>query len=239
MKKILFYLIVLLATSAAAQTKPTPGLLTPHSAEYKVRMSGLSGRLNTTLLPTPEGFEARHIVRPSGIARIFSSGTIDETASFVANPTGVSPLRYRSNDELTRDKTRADIRFDWAAGLAVGTLNEQPFEREIDGLAHDRVSIQYELMRDLLSGAASAEYQLFETDEMKQLEVEIVGEREVSVGAGRFDVVGIRHRSTGSSRTTTLWCAAELDYLPVIIEQHKDGKRRMRATLETYAPQSL
>jgi hypothetical protein len=33
-----------------------------------------------------------------------------------------------------------------------------------------------------------------------------------------------------------MWCVAELDYLPVIIEQHRKGKLRMRAVLSNYAP---
>ncbi|MCH8137152.1 MAG: hypothetical protein IIB77_14350 [Proteobacteria bacterium] len=46
----------------------------------------------------------------------------------------------------------------------------------------------------------------------------------------------MQHQAEGSSRTTTLWCVEELDYLPVIIEQHRKGKLRMRATLIRYTP---
>ena len=54
--------------------------------------------------------------------------------------------------------------------------------------------------------------------------------------AGEFDVIGIRHQAEGSKRATTLWCAAELGYLPVVIEQHRKGKLRVRATLTDYTP---
>jgi len=33
---------------------------------------------------------------------------------------------------------------------------------------------------------------------------------------------------------TTLWCVEELGYVPVLIEQHRKGKLRMRAELQTY-----
>ena len=53
---------------------------------------------------------------------------------------------------------------------------------------------------------------------------------------GIHELVGIEHQKEGSSRTTTLWCAPELDYLPVIIEQHRLGKLKFRATLTSYTP---
>jgi hypothetical protein len=38
-----------------------------------------------------------------------------------------------------------------------------------------------------------------------------------------------------STRVSTLWFAEELGYLPVLIEQHRKGKRRVRAVLTHYA----
>jgi len=40
----------------------------------------------------------------------------------------------------------------------------------------------------------------------------------------------------GSKRITTMWCVEALDYLPVIIEQHRKGKLKMRAVLSSYSP---
>ena len=62
-----------------------------------------------------------------------------------------------------------------------------------------------------------------------------IGRREVKVPHGTYNAVGIQHRKEGSDRITTLWCAEELDYLPVLIEQHRDGKRALRAELRKYA----
>jgi hypothetical protein len=77
---------------------------------------------------------------------------------------------------------------------------------------------------------------MFEIDRLRPVNVKIVGEKSVDVPAGEFDVVGIQHQAEGSKRVTTLWCAKELDYLPVIIEQHRKGKLRVRATLMEYEP---
>ena len=105
----------------------------------------------------------------------------------------------------------------------------------LDGIVHDRVAIQYQLMHDLLNGGPDERYVLFDIDEFKTLIVRNVGERKVSTPAGDFRSVGIQHQAENSSRITTLWCVEELGYLPVLIEQHRKGKLRMRAELRTYA----
>ena len=211
--------------------------LTPHSARYKVKISVLGGELNTTLAATPTGFEATHVIRPTGVTRVFTRGRISETSRFDTVPDGVQPRHYTSQDTLSRDKTNATIDFDWETGVARGTVDGEDLVTEIEGLAHDRVSIQYEVMQDLLNGHPSKLYTMFEVDRLRPVNITVLGEKEVEVPAGRFTVIGIRHQAEGSKRATTLWCAEELGYLPVIIEQHRLEELRVRATLVEYRPE--
>lgn len=219
--------------SSAAIAEPS---LTPHAAEYKVKISVLGGRLNTELKSTEHGYVATHIIKPTGMSRMFASGSINEVSEFHTAPDGLRPSHYRSDDTLSRDKTRATISFDWEAGEARGTVNDQDVVSIMEALAHDRVSIQYELMHDLLNGEPSSQYTLFDVDELKTINVRNIGSRQVKVPAGKYTAVGIQHQTVNSSRTTTLWCVAELGYLPVIIEQHRNGKLRVRAVLRKYTP---
>lgn len=210
--------------------------LTPHSAIYKVKISVLGGELRTRLEPTESGFEATHVIQATGMSRMLARGSIAETSRFDTASDGVKPSVYSSNDTLTRDKTNAVIEFDWETGEARGTVNGEDVVSVIDGLAHDRVSIQYEVMHDLLNGEPSDKYTMFEIDRLRPVNIEIVGEKTVKVPAGEFEVIGIRHQAEGSKRATTLWCSADLGYLPVVIEQHRKGKLRVRATLTNYSP---
>lgn len=210
--------------------------LSPHKAEYKVKISVLGGQLNTQLSATRDGYVATHTVKPTGMSRMLSGGEIKESSYFDRVSDGVRPVTFVSNDTLTRDKTRADIRFDWDANEAVGVVNDEQFQSSIDELAFDRVSIQYELMSDLLNDNPSAEYVLFDIDELKRVQVRNIGNRTVKVPAGEYEAVGVQHQVIGSKRITTMWCVKELDYLPVIIEQHRKGKLKMRAVLNNYEP---
>jgi hypothetical protein len=223
----------LLATTAA--TALAEQSLTPYSAEYKVKISVLSGRLTTELRPDADGFEAVHFIEPQGLASMLKSGEISERSRFSAYDDGIRASWYRSEDTLSKDETRAEVTFDWTASELAGTVNDEDVRFALDGIVHDRVAIQYQLMHDLLNGGPDERYILFDIDEFKTLIVRNVGERTVSTPAGDFRAVGIQHQAENSSRVTTLWCVEELGFLPVLIEQHRKGKLRMRAELRTYA----
>jgi hypothetical protein len=224
--------ITILALSAQLLAEP---LLTPHTAVYKVKISGISGQLNTELRRTGNRYTARHVIRPTGIAKIFAHGRMDVTSDFDDQADGVIPTRYQAVDTI-RDDPEVDLRFDWTSNVAIGTVGEEHVRLQLDGIAYDSVSIQYELMHDLLTGNRSDQYTLFDVDKMRIANVSNIGEKKVETKAGQFTAVGIQHQKEGSSRTTTLWCVEELDYLPVIVEQHRKGKLTFRAKLVEYSP---
>lgn len=208
--------------------------LTPHTAQYKVKISLLSGRLNTELRETPDGYVATHVVKPIGLAKMLG-GNINVRSEFTAAADGVRPVAFREIDTIGNEP-ETNIRFDWTTNRASGTVGEDAVDLQLDGLSHDNVSIQYELMYDLLNGKPDDTYVLFDVDKMRVANVRNVGTRSIKTNAGRYEAVGIQHQKEGSSRVTTLWCAAELGYLPVVIEQHRKGKLNFRATLTRYNP---
>ena len=227
----LLLMLCSLGNNAGAEEK-----LTPHTAEYKVKVNVVSGQLRTELASMEDGYVARHTIRPTGLSRVLSRGSIEETSAFVTAVGGVRPRRYFTSDTLSSDKENIDIEFDWSAGEARGTVNGAPVTSVMNAIAHDRVSIQYELMYDLLNDGPSPEYVLFDVDHLKTVMVRNIGRQTIKVPAGSYTAVGIQHQAVNSKRITTLWCAEELGYLPVVIEQHRKGKLRVRATLTRYQP---
>lgn len=225
-----------LALAASIGSAQATGELAPHTAEYSVRISVVSGRLRTSLTSSEDGYTAEHTIKPTGASRLFARGAISELSEFADGPDGLKPIAYRSNDTLSRDKVRADIRFDWDSNSATGTVNGEDYAAELAGFSHDRVSIQYQLMQDLLAGDPGEQYRMFEVDKQKLLNIRTVETKTVKVPAGTFEAIGIQHQAENSSRVTTLWCVEALGYLPVIIEQHRKGKLKVRAKLRKYVP---
>ena len=232
--KLLSHIWLIAALSLAAG-HATAVELTPHRAEYKVRISVVSGQLNTELRASDTGYVATHVVKPTGMSRVLTRGRMQVASEFTAADDGVRPVSYHAIDTI-RDDPEARITFDWETNEARGTVGEEDVVLQLEGLSHDAVSIQYQLMHDLINDRPNASYVLFDVEKMRVANVRNVGTKSVKTPAGQFDVVGIEHQKEGSSRKTTLWCAPELDYLPVVIEQHRKGKLNFRASLAEYVP---
>ena len=211
------------------------GILTPHQAEYKVKISIVSGRLNTELRATEGGYVAHHVIKPTGLARVIAHGTMDVTSEFASSDAGVKPVAFRSVDTIRKDPD-VDLLFNWDTLEVAGTVGEEDFKQQLDGIVYDSVSLQYVLMHDLINGAPNKQYVLFDVDKLKTANVRNIGTKQVKVKAGKYEALGIQHQAEGSSRITTLWCVEELGYLPVIIEQHRKGKLNFRASLQKYTP---
>ncbi len=225
-------LIVLLSTVFGTALA---GDLTPHKAQYKVKISLLSGKLNTELRAIDGGYAANHVIRPTGMSRIVTSGRMNVTSEFETGPDGVKPMTFHEVDTI-RDVPETRLTFDWSTNEVSGTVGQDAVTLQLEGIAHDGVSLQYALMHDLLYAEPAETYVLFDVDKMRIANIQDAGKKTVKTKAGRFDVIGISHQREGSSRVTTMWFAPELDYLPVIIEQHRKGKLNFRATLTSYTP---
>ena len=224
-------------------------------AEYKIRMSGISGRLETVVSVDEGTVSATHAVRATGFASLFAGGKIVETTRFRVAEDRVVPLSYESEDTLSRDKGQLSLQFDTTEGTVIGALSprgETPIAIDTvytPGLL-DRVAIQYQLMLDLQSGETATDpgeaggdsdtpasrYTLFDPEQSKDIDITLIGTRDIRANGETHTAVGVRHQSPGSSRRTELWCAPALGYLPVLIEQYRKDKLRVRATLESYAP---
>ena len=211
-------------------------LLTPHIAEYKVEISIVNGKLTTQFETTENGYFADSVIEATGLSRLLTRGSIREKSWFSDSDGIIRPHQYRSADTISSDQDVVDLNFDWNSREITGLINGEDFRAPLDGDVHDRVSLQYGLMYDLLNGGARENYFLQDAEELKPLTITNVGTKAVKVPYGRFNAVGIQHHREGSSRVTTMWCVEELGYLPVVIEQHRKGKLRLRAVLTKYEP---
>ncbi|MDH4109982.1 MAG: DUF3108 domain-containing protein [Gammaproteobacteria bacterium] len=236
MNRLVAKLVLSFAALCAAPAYSAVESLAPHTAEYRIKISVLSGTMRTVVDQTAAGFSATSVITPNGMAKLLVNGVIEERSEFEENDEGVRPLAYSSNDTLSKEDKSMNFSFDWDRLEIAGTINDEDFVFKLDGEAHDRVSIQYELMHDLLNGREARDYAIVDGEELKELTVTNIGTQRVKVPFGEFDAIGIQHQARNSSRISTLWCVRELGYLPVLIEQHRRGKLRLRAELTDYVP---
>lgn len=213
--------------------------LVPHTAEYKIKISVLGGKLNTRFESTDDGYTAESVIKATGMSRLLAHGEIRERSWFSKAEDRIRPIHYLSSDSISKRGTDVDLMFQWDDSLVTGTIGGEDFATAIENELHDRVSLQYALMFELMNGGYSDTYYLQDAEELKVLAVKNMGTDMVKVPFGQFEAIGLQHRAGTSSRVTTLWFAKELGYLPVMIEQHRKGKLQVRAVLTDYAPSAV
>ncbi|MDZ7643603.1 MAG: hypothetical protein U5K76_04820 [Woeseiaceae bacterium] len=166
--------LVLLASSPRLPATPATGStgLTPHAAEYEIQHQ------------RAERYSCRRVLQrrwrlhgaldhrtPTGLASVLMSGSIVEQSEFETLAEGIRPQHYQSVDTLSKDDKTMSFRFDWQDNVVVGAINKEDFRFSSTGPFTTRVSIQYELMHNLLNGEESGQYALLDGDELKELTV--------------------------------------------------------------------
>ena len=132
--------VALLAVAAlVAAPAVSAADLTPHTAQYKVKISLLSGQLNTELRETADGYVATHVIKPTGLARL-RGGNMNVRSEFTAEDDGVKPVAFREIDTIRNDP-ETNIRFDWSTNKASGTVGEDAVNLQLDGLSHDNAFV--------------------------------------------------------------------------------------------------
>jgi hypothetical protein len=204
-------LAALLATAVAAAGDAPP--LAPFNADYQVQRNGKElGRATLTLRPAGDGtweFSER-TEGTKGMASLLGVD-VTEQSTFRWRDGMPEGLDYRYDQHTALKSRQRSTRFDWTAPL--------------DESAMDRNLVTIALMAALKAGAHELSFAVVDKDRVSAQRY-VRGAREsLSLPAGRIEAVRIDRQRENSRRTTTLWLAPRLDWLPVQIEQvEKNGE---------------
>ncbi len=223
--------VLLAALVTASPTIAMAVELQPFTAYYRVEFAGLGGDLVSSLTAGADDqyvFENRTTAR--GIARWLRPRDAVDRSEFRVEADSIVPLSFASADGTRKNRQGNEIVFDWSAGSARSDYEGDERQFDLDGAILDRQLMQLAMMDDLAGGVRSASYTVIDRHDVKTYEVEVLGTERISVPAGEYDVVKVRRQRTGSSRATLMWCAPELNYLPILTRQLKEEK--VIATLE-------
>ena len=228
---ILFCLLWLTGISQAA---PLPAQFT---AVYALKKTGLIiGETKRTLSRLPGGqdgnsaqFQFESITRPKGIARLFTDGQVVERSVWQFHQNRPRPEQYTFFNSGSKKKRRVRLDFDWQNKQVINTINGEPWSMALEYGTQDKLLYQLRIMQDLPAAGSSLRYPVADGGKLKYYDIEILGKESIRTNLGTFDTVRLRH--TKGKRKTTLWCAEQLGYLPVRIEQQKNDDSPVVATL--------
>lgn len=210
---LLFFAHVAVAAPPAEIAAPTPFFAT-----YSVSYRGLSaGFLHFELIAEEDGrYVYESHAEPSILAKLFIGDTVAERSVMHIDADGVRPLFWFMEE--------GTLRFDWEEKRVVGMVHGEPVERPTEPDLQDRLSIQIAVMTALQQGREPGTLPMLDDDDIKHYSYRRIGFEPISTQAGDFATVLYQSSRPASSRTSRLWHAPALDYLPVRIEQLRRGK---------------
>ncbi len=210
-----------LGRAASAQAPATGGALQPPTfvATYSVAWHGITaGRSTLTLAQTgAEEYRYSSVDRAGGLFHLFLPHDITQESRFRLVNGEVQPLSFRSQGGGPPE----DVHFDWTSGRVTGTAKHKRIDLKLEPGTQDPGSVQIALMLGFLAGKPLANFWMLNTDVINQFEFVRRGEATLHTPLGALHTLLYTSHHQGARRTTYMWLAPSLDYLPARLEQHR------------------
>jgi hypothetical protein len=117
-----------------------------------------------------------------------------------------------------------ELNFDWQAGRATGLSETKPVDIKLPEGAQDVMSIQVEVMLDLMNGNLPKTFQIIDKDALKEFNYTQEGNAKIRTEIGELETVVVTSQRTGNNRILRMWFAPSLGFVPVQAERSRDGK---------------
>ena len=215
----------------AANAADSGPRLEPYQAKYHVHSSGFrAGEIVSTL--REEGaeyvFETRGKSR--GLATFFVPRQALEVSRFRVSEDGLVSLSYLRDAGKAdpRDDTRAE--FDWANGTVATVDKGREAILELAPGMIERHILPLAIGLGLHRGAPPPSLTLIERDRIKVFDITPQGADRIELGGGVYETVKFLQHRDESDRSTTIWFAPDLGFVPVKFEIH--DKRGLRARIQ-------
>ena len=202
-----------------------------YRVEYKGKEAGVSEWSVRDLGDGRYEYQAR--ITPKGMLKLIRPKPTIERSQFRVEGSHYRPLEYWFEDGSRSGDDNWHLVFDWQRRVATVTTMEARREIAVPDVALDIGTLKAAVMRDMAVKGAPGPYQIADEDSVGTYEYTDSGPATLQTGVGSLETqLFVQHRE-GSSRSTWLWVAPTLDFLPVRIEQRRNDEVQTSLLLQT------
>jgi len=240
-KTTLMYIVLILAIVLSPVTAMARDLPHEFSAVYTLEMyNTVLARATYTLKHTDKGLFMEQSTRPVGLVALLRDDKIDVRSDMVIDNDRILLVSYdyrHTGDDKDRN---VNFKINWQTGSkqteigkVSGVYEGDKVALDVDQPVWDPLSIQVPLMLDAAKNLPPHEHGMFLKGEFKYYLFENQGNEDVSFDGKEYNAVKIAGKETKRDRAMYAWLVPELHYLPVKIEQWKEGKLKSTVKLES------
>lgn len=232
----------LLTAAAGAQGAPAGGALSqptapaskpvPFTATYTITWHGVPAGTSTLLLSEtrPGSYLYTSTDHAWGLFKLAFPRALRQSSRFRISAGEVEPLAFEAggagNDVMAQ--------FDWKSGHVTGMAKGKLLDLKLHPGTQDPLSVQIAIMLKLEAGHAPASFWMLNTDEIDRFEYVRREEATLDTPLGRLRTILYTSHEPGSRKTTYLWLAPALDYMPARAEQRVSGSAQVSLQIRAF-----
>lgn len=220
--RLLVILCYFFALSPATAAEPDLPLFNSYYSLYVFGMK--VGEGVRRLKDTGDGqFAIQSSTTTTGMVAMFRDDVVEEHSLWYWEDGQIRPLNYLYRHVGSYTKKRSELRFDWDKNVVHFDHKGKQGDLEVEPGMLDQLLYQVALMIELKQGKrGDIAYTIVDGGKIKQYSLKFVGEERVKTPIGKFSALKFK-RLDEDGRSSTLWCAPALWYLPVRAE-HEEPK---------------
>jgi hypothetical protein len=205
-----------------------------YSARYSVNWHGLyAGESIHVLKKRPNGqyfFEAKTEPRLRFLPFHYT-----ESSDFTWQSGQFIPQHYHYNIQEGKRRKKGNVNFEWKTHQLENRESPDHWKEAFSDGVQDKVTQALSLRYALKTGQNVVNYTVAEEDKFKVYTFKILGQEQLQTKLGTIETVKVEHISRKGHRTIT-WFAKKWDYLPVKMNQFRQGKLVASGEILTFTP---
>jgi len=220
------------ALSQPSASVPEPA---PFVATYTIAWHGVTAGTSTLQLrkTAPQLYLYTSTDEAYGIFRVAFPHALRQSSRFRIADGEVQPLAFQAggagNDVMAQ--------FDWKVGQVTGMAKGKLLDLKLRPGTQDPLSVQIAIMLKLLAQSPPESFWMLNTDEIDRFQYVRHEESTLDTPLGRLRTILYTSHAPGSNKTTYLWLAPALHYMPARAEQHVKGSTQVALEIRAFKPE--
>ena len=224
------------APAANTVSQPPPRVVrpVPFVATYTISWHGVTAGSSTLELreTAPQSYLYTSTDTAYGVFRLAFHRPLRQSSRFKVEAGEVEPLAFEAggvgNDVMAQ--------FDWKTGLVTGMAKGKLLDLKLQPGTQDPLSVQIAIMLKLQAQDAPASFWMLNTDEIDRFQYVRHEESTLDTPLGKLRTILYTSHQSGSSKTTYLWLAPALGYMPARAEQRVKGSTQVALEIAAFKP---
>lgn len=206
----------------------------PFVATYAIAWHGVTAGTSTLELrqTAPQLYLYTSTDKAYGVFRLAFPHPLRQSSRFRIIAGEVQPLAFQAGGA----GNEVMAQFDWKSGQVTGMAKGKLLDLKLQAGTQDPLSVQIAIMLELLAQNAPDSFWMLNTDEIDRFQYVRQGAATLDTPLGKLRTILYTSHQPGSDKTTYLWLAPALNYMPARAEQREKGSTKVSLQIQAFKP---